>query len=386
MKKYIYALLRRIAWFFVLISHFIMRIFPVRNNKIFISNYYGKGYGDNAKYICEELLKSDKNYDIVWLVNDLSYSLPKAVRKVKNNTLKSIYELCTAGVWIDNCRKPLYVRKRKNQYYIQTWHADIGFKKIEKEAINSLSPSYIKAAKNDSKMIDVVISGNEWFTDLINKSFWYSGEIAKYGSPRRDIFYSVTDDEINDIKRKINIDSNVKIVLYAPTFRKVQSEKDLGVYDIAWEKVLEALESRFGGKWMGLIRLHPNISKLSRSLNYPKNVIDVTSYPDMQELLLASDVCITDYSSSVLEFAITKKAGFIFATDYEEYIKDRELTFDLKLLPFPFSNNNEELVDSILSFDKDKYLSEHKKFYGETLGMYDDGEASKKVVSLIESI
>ena len=98
----------------------ILWLFPIKRNKVVISNFLGKGYGDNCKYICEELLKNKGRYDIVWLLNDCSTPLPTEIRGVKIFTLKYLYELATAKVWIDNCRKPFTVKKRKGQYYIQT--------------------------------------------------------------------------------------------------------------------------------------------------------------------------------------------------------------------------------------------------------------------------
>lgn len=385
MKTYIFALLRRIIWFGMMLLHYAMRIFPLKKNKIFISNFCGKGYGDNAKYICEELFKKNK-YDIVWLVNDLKMDMPKEIRKVKRNTIKQVYELCTAGIWIDNCRKPIYVRKRKKQYYIQTWHGDIGNKKIEKDVVDSLSPEYVKAAQNDSKMINIIISGNEWFTNLVKRAFWYEGEIGTYGSPRRDIFYCISKEKTDEIRRKISVSTTDKIVLYAPTFRNEQVKNYQEIYGIDWDNVLNSLEIRFGGKWIGMIRLHPNISDMSSVLNYSERVIDVTSYPDMQELLLASDACITDYSSSLFEFAVTKKPGFIFAVDYEEYINDREAHFDYSELPFSLAKNNQELISNIVNFDKTDYEDKCNSFYNEIIGMRDDGKASQTVVSLIEAL
>ena len=104
-------------------------------------------------------------------------------------SIKWIYEVVTAKVWIDNSRKLRYVRKRKGQFYIQTWHGDIGMKKVEKDAIQSLPYEYVQAAKNDSKMADLFVAGNEWITQQYKNAFWYDGPVAKCGYPRRDILY-----------------------------------------------------------------------------------------------------------------------------------------------------------------------------------------------------
>ena len=149
MRNYIYTFI-----------YYLFRIFPIKNNKIVISSYYGKGYGDNGKYICQELLKSGRNLDIVWLSEE-KQEFPNQIRVAKYKSVKSIYEQVTAKVWIDNCRKRSYVRKRKKPYYIMTWHGGIGPKKVEKEAERQLPRHYIKAAQRDSKMANLFVAESQ---------------------------------------------------------------------------------------------------------------------------------------------------------------------------------------------------------------------------------
>lgn len=379
-KRLINALARRVIWFLFTMIIYSFRIFPIKKNKILFVNYYGKGYGDNAKYICEQLLVYRNRLDLVWAVQKKNENLPQGVRTVKYKSLHYYYELCTARVWVDNCRKPLYERKRKGQYYIQTWHADMGIKKAEGEAIDSLYPSYVKGAKNDSKMADLFICGNKWMIDVYRNAYWYSGKIYCCGYPRRDILYNITRAQCDEIKKAIGIKNSIKVLLYAPTFRKTL---DLNVYNLDWERILSSLSKKFGGNWIGMIRLHPNISKHNESLKLPECVYNVTEYPDMQELLAISDVCVTDYSSSILEFGVTGKPAFIYASDYEEYKKDRDVNFDLYEMPFPFAENNSELITNIMNFDSGEYAEAHYEFYDKKIGMFESGNASEKIANII---
>ena len=107
----------------------------IQNNKIVINNYYNKGYGDNAKYICEYLINNDliNQYDVVWICKKKYFlTILECIRKIEEGTIKSYYELTTSKIWIDNCRKKSYIKKRKGQVYIQLWHGGIGMKKVEK--------------------------------------------------------------------------------------------------------------------------------------------------------------------------------------------------------------------------------------------------------------
>ena len=381
MIRLIKALGRRILWACYAIIMIVFRVFPINDNKVVVVNYFGKGYGDNAKYILEKLHGIKKEIDLVWALQNMSDFLPKEVRPVKYMSLKYFYELSTSKVWVDNCRKQAYIQKRKGQYYIQTWHGDIGPKKIESEATHDLYPSYIRAAKHDSKMIDLFVSGNEWFTSRLKTAFWYDGQVTKCGYPRRDILNQCNKTQHLAIKKRLSISADEKIVLYAPTFRS--GPIDLSVYEVNWERVLSCLETKFGGKWRVLIRLHPNISKLSSKLRLHSKAMDVTNYPDMQELLAISDICISDYSSVVFEFATTGKLGIIYAKDYCEYKKNRDVWFELDKLFFPFAQSEEELINRISNYNPENYQLELSAFMMDRVGLYEDGHASEFIAKII---
>lgn len=367
------------------ILFYIFGVLPIKKNKIVCSNFNGRGYGDSPKYICNELFKRKRNYDIVWVIGSDDLQLPIGIRTVRYGSLKFIYEMSTAKVWIDNCRKPYYVKKRHNQYYIQTWHGDMGIKKAEGDA-NNLDKKYEKKARRDSQHADLFITGTEWAAKRYQEAHFYKGEVAKCGLPRRDILYSEDQELRKSIKRRLNISEDEKILIYAPTFRDTMNKSVLKCYELDWEKILKTLSSRFGGKWRGLIRLHPNIINAATKLTFPETVIDVTNYPDMQELLFVSDCCISDYSSSLLEFAITGKVGFIFATDYKEYKNIRDVHFSLDFTPFPISENNDEMIHNIACFDRNEYNIKLHRFYGDYFGVLDAKNASEYVVDVLEKI
>ena len=183
---------------------FIFGFFSIDNKKILFSNFNGKGYGENPRAVCDELLKRKTNLKLYWIVDDINdKSIPKSVIKIKNNSIKYYYHLRTSKVWINNVRFRSSITKRDNQFYIQLWHGPIGLKKIEKDSEENLNKYYIKAAKNDSKYIDLMISNSKHFTDLANNSFWYKGRVEKFGTPKNDeIVNTKNHNEIIDIIRK----------------------------------------------------------------------------------------------------------------------------------------------------------------------------------------
>lgn len=363
---------------------YLFRIFKIKNNKIACTNFSGKGYGDNTKYVVQELLKHKDKYDIVWFVSDKNkYIIPSEIRVVKLYSLKWFYELATAKIWINNSRFPIFVKKRKNQYYIQTWHGGLGLKKIEKDAEETLSNYYKKSAKRDSKMIDLMISNSDYRTNLFKKSFWYNGKILDVGSPRNDIFFSKEEyNKLNEfIREKYNIGSNKKIVLYAPTYRK---NTEFNYYSIDYDNLINQLYKRYNEEYVFLIKLHPKFSNKVTELKSDK-IIDVTNYPDVDELLLITDILISDYSSVFFDFLYTNKPVYLYAPDYKEYLDERGMNFVYSDLPFSISYSNEELINKIILDDSSNYNDKLKEFIMK-MGIKDKGVASKSVVNVIDTI
>lgn len=353
---------------------------PIKKKKILVSSYYGRGYGDNLKYIVEEFLSRNiKKLQIVWVVKNKeeARSLPLGVKSCLVYSMKYYYHLSTSKIWIDNCRKAFYYKK-KNQYYVQTWHG-FALKRIEKDVEHNLSSVYVERAKKDSKAIDVIISCSAFMERIYKNSFWYNGEVVNLGAPRNDIIINKDANIIKKVKLYYSIKEKQKIVLYAPTFRKEQS---LSVYSLDFDKLLDCCNRKFGGDFIVLVRLHPNIATLASNIQYGQKIKNATFYPDMQELLLATDVLISDYSSLMFDYALSLKPVFMFATDIDIYKNDRDFYFNLCDLPFNVSVNNEELEHNIMSFNIENYKLNLMNFY-EDVGMIIDGQASKKVVDLI---
>lgn len=366
------------------IYNFIAPLNRINTNKIVFVNYYGSGFGDNPKAIAEYIIKNNLHYELVWLLDknkDDGSDLPKEIRIVKYCSLRSLYELSSAKIWIDNCRKQYFPKKKKGQIYIQTWHGSLALKKIEADA-PFLPQQYVKMAKNDSKNIDVILNSYDFMTNIFKNSFWYSGEVLNIGTPRADAFFN--DEKIFQNKKKVfnfyKLEDDVNILMYAPTFRQ---SHNLDIYKLDYPQLENILVNKFGGKWRIIVRLHPNILHLADELQLPNTVLNVTNYKDMQELLCASDVVITDYSSLMFDFYIMNRPVFLFCTDLEEYTsKDRELYFDIRELPFDLAEDNETLCKKINSFNYDNYLKDIQNFK-DSVGFCEHGTASRSLFDWI---
>lgn len=369
------------------------RVLPIKKNKIIVDNFGGKGFSDNPRYIVEALHKeSEKKLDIVWVVGEKDWNtyFPSYVRKVSTDRhgffslLHYWLEYATSRVWIDNIKNFSKPYKRKGQFYLQTWHGAIALKKIEKAAIETLTPEYINSSKNDSKQIDLIISNSQWFNDDVHKNFWYEGRITITGTPRNDVFF----EDPSPIKKKVrsfyHIADDVEFILYAPTFRgHLSLENQLSLYEFDEQKIIDAFSNKFHKKFIILKRLHPNISKLV-TMEESEIIKDGSRYTNMQDLLISCFALITDFSSSIFDLMLINDRIFLFTKDYENYIeKERGLNFDIKNdLPFPFAETENELVSYIESFDEERAKTSIDDFKAK-LQIKEDGHASDRVAKII---
>lgn len=362
-------------------------VFPIQNNKVIFNSFGGSGFGENPKYIALALLQETKELDLVWICKDVNVRLPKGIRVVKNHSIRAAYEMSTAKVWVNNTRHSFKTLKRKKQFYVQTWHGSMDVKKVEGQVVDKLGADYVKDAQHDGKITDLMISNGTYNSDRYHKWYWYDGPVLESGLPRMDVVINRPSNIVEKVYNYFNLEKTKKIVLYAPTFRDLTVHKNdpLWQYRFDYKKILNALRQKFDGEFQLLVRLHPNISNQSSSLNLG-DAMDATSYDDMQELLAASEVLITDYSSCMFDFILAQKPVFLLAKDYLDYINvERGLNFELKELPPSFSENEKELMSNIEHFNLDKYQLSCKKMM-EKLGIFETGHASEEVAKKILQI
>ena len=354
--------------------------------KIVFVNFMGRGYGCNPKYIAEEILRRNLPWDLVWLVKNPAEPMPEKIRKIVYDSVDSVYELATAKVIISNTKNLLpFPRKKDGQFFVMTWHGGTGFKHIEKDAEETLSPRYLTESKANSAITDLMMVCSHEQLDEFRRAFWYTGEILNVGLPRNDIFFRRDDELVARVRKNLNVPPENKIAMYAPTFR--DDKNSAAVYKFDAKKFLDALQKKFGGEWTLLIRFHPNIANTDfakKSFDGGK-IVNATNYPDMQELIAVSDVLVSDYSSVIYDFTILRKPVFIFAKDFNAYTKERgfkQLYFDL---PYKICRTEEELFNCVETFDGAEVESAMKKFL-DKVKPSDNGHASEIVVDKIKAV
>lgn len=346
-------------------------------------------YAGHGKTITEQLLKMRRDVEIVWVLDDLTADTPKRVRKVWSGGLQYHEEMASAGCWLIGSNILLTDIKKPGQIYIHMKHwasvtlKTFGFDFYEFRGITS----GLEVTKHDCESIDYLIVGSKFDEDVCRRGYRYCGPVFYAGSPRSDILFEP--DKYKDrICTEYQIESDRKLLLYAPTFRGGTGKEYIfdnysGIPD--FRRIKETLESR-GDKWIILLRFHPSVTQNNRGIAEDDFVIDASGYEDGEELVAACDMLISDYSSIMFEPAFVHKPVFLYAPDKTEYINhERKLLIDYDDLPFAVAENDEELCRMIKGFDQGAYDNRIDTFF-EKHGVHEDGHASERAAKFISDL
>ena len=349
-------------------------LFPLKKKKVFFKAYHGLRYACNPRFISEKLHEMAPDYEIVWSFKDSSKidDFPGYARMVKSGGLRECIEMFTSKVCIFNAGI-IIPCKRKGQFFLDTWHGDRAFKKVDESADgkNTLADAY--------RIMDVVLSGSDYADNVYHDAMKFSGEILHCGTPRNDVFFGDSSARLQNVRKKLNIAADC-VLTFAPTFRGICN----GVAELNFSNLLDKLETKTGKTWNVLVRQHYKV-KVSDGWNKDCRIINASRYPEMQDILLASDIVISDYSSLVGDFVLLNRPVFLYVPDLEEYKAGRGLYFDIEKSPFWYARTETELFEKIINVDENlvkKNCRDILDFYGHVC---ENGNASEQVCRWILS-
>lgn len=352
------------------------------DNKLFVMTFDNK-YSCNAKYIVDEIIRQKFPIDIVWVGDNStmeSGDFPPQVRVVKRRSREMYKEQSTAKIWLDNAFSCLWydIPKKKGQIYINTWHGSMGIKKLQGNA------EWMTYAGKCDKETDYVVANSTFEEDVYRTTFWPSTPVLKCGHARNDILFEK--EKFSDIRKEVSqyfgVDENKKFVLYAPTFRDTE---DTSCYNVDYKALKDALEKKYGGDWIVLVRMHYKNRTGEAAFEEQDWLKDAGEYPDMQKLIATADFGITDYSSWAYDYVLTRRPMLLYAPDVEQYLSGRGLYYPLCETPFPIARDNNELQGAIESFDAAQYDVNIDEFL-RARGCYEQGTAAKQIAEKIKEL
>lgn len=357
---------------------------PIRENRAVFDNFGGRGFGDNPKYIAQVLHRLAPEMEIIWLEDNLKeYTYPEYITPVKVDSLRALRMRGTAKVWVDNVRHLHPVKKKMGQVYLQTWHGPFALKRVEKDAEDKLGQDYIRQAMYDGAITDGILADSKLQELQFRRAFWLGPEtrILPYGLPRNDDLVNRAADEagLKHLREKLGLDGTCCYILYAPTFRDDHSTEG---YALDFEGIAAAFAAVMGKPCRILVRLHPAAAYQKKEIRFTDRVLDGSEYPDMQDLALCCDGVISDYSSSIFDFAMLHKPAFICALDLEQYEKTRGLLEEFYTLPFPVARTNAALIEAIRQYREEDYADRVDAFFRK-YPFYDRGDAAERAAGWI---
>ncbi|QHS23522.1 CDP-glycerol:glycerophosphate glycerophosphotransferase [Virgibacillus sp. MSP4-1] len=375
--------------------HFILFLYrniflkiPIKENHIIFESFLGKNYSDNPKAIYKYLLQYNKeDYKFIWIYADNKLKIPGNPKQVRRFSLKYYYYMAISKYWILNTRASKHIIKRKETVYLQTWHGT-PLKKLGMDIEQVQMPGtdtgrYKKNFTDEANRWDYLISPNPYSSEIFRRAFLFKGTMLEYGYPRNDILYHENkEDKARAIKKRLNIPVDKKVILYAPTWRDNQFYEK-GKYRFELDLDLDKMRRAISDEYVIVLRLHYVVASQLDVSPYEGFAYDLSSYDDIAELYIISDLLITDYSSVFFDYANLKRPILFYTYDLDDYRDNiRGLYFDIESgVPGPLLKTTDQVIDAIKDINKieEQYAGKYNVFY-KKFCTWEDNRASEKVV------
>ncbi|MEV7967066.1 CDP-glycerol glycerophosphotransferase family protein [Sphaerisporangium sp. NPDC088356] len=380
----------------------------LRDATVYVS-FDGRSYSDSARAIYEERLRRGDDREHIWVVKDGAFVPPDSAALglgpgitptvVREGSREHYTVLARSSHIITNTLLPQWFRAREDQICVQTWHGS-PLKRVggdQRHMSREPRPAAWFRQAAEVANWDLLVTQSPWASEVLRRAFGYGGEIVESGYPRNDVLAHDRSDLAAAVRRSLGVPLGKRVVLYAPTWRDHDRRSS--------SLRLDLTEARrvLGRDHVLLVRGHmmqappavpglvvPGPASLVRpgpmSREYPF-ALDVTTYPDMADLLLIADVLITDYSSVMFDFAVTRRPMVFFGYDLERYRNTRGLYLDLRTqAPGPLLSEGSDVIEAVRLIDalSGDYADRYDSFV-RTYAPRDDGKATARLVDHIFS-
>jgi CDP-glycerol glycerophosphotransferase len=346
-----------------------------------VHNSFSGRYSDNPRALYEALRTGAHPSHHVWLVDPRhAHGFPAGIDAVEFGSRRCIEELESADVVVSNTHIELDWTKSPGAVYLQTWHGT-PLKHIHFDSLWA-PPGRVAYLTEDVRRWDYLVSPNRASTELLRRAFGFTGEIIETGYPRNDVLTSLQADAIRArTRRRLGIPDGATVVLYTPTWRDDILDAQ-GRQDFSLHLDLEEFTRRFGEDHYLLLRTHFLVSTELPPVDRA-GVRDVSAYPDINELYLAADVMVTDYSSTMFDFAVTGKPLLFFTYDlahYRDTLRGFYFDFDVHA-PGPLLHTSDDVMDALADLPavRSRYRRQYRHFRDRYCHL-EDGSATARVV------
>lgn len=350
---------------------------------VLFESFGGKQISDSVLAICNEVIRRNLGLRLYWTVTDMGMPVPEGTEPLLVNSAMWAEKLRGSRYLVNNNNFPASFRKSPGQVYLQTWHGT-PLKRIGNDIPRtSLSLLYRQLMNREARYWDYLLAQNDFAASALPTAFGFEGKVLNLGYPRNDALVGTSAAARRSaVRRTFGFEPYHYVVLYAPTWRDNLS--GASGYSRVEYLDFQRVRKTLGANARILLRGHHNTSKSAAGQHV--GVLDVTHHPDINDLLLAADLLVTDYSSVMFDYAVTGKPIVYLAPDLEEY-RDQTRGFYLDfegIAPGPICRSNDEVIDVLLHLEAttDAYAERHRAFVSQ-FAPKDDGRAAARVVDAV---
>lgn len=377
-----------------LLYRLVYRFIPCQKETILFISFHGRGYSDNPKALHEYISKHPKyqKYRCIFAIKnhrEKNLQIDNA-KIIEYFSIPYFFYLARSKYWIANCKLPKYVLKKPSQIYLQTWHGT-PLKKLAHDIVVPEGTTFYRSGMSIEEMrstydddvskYNYMISPSAFTTEVFQSAFKIERQrLIETGYPRNDILSNYQNSDLEAIKAKLNLPSNKKVILYAPTWR--DNSFNLKGYTFKLKVDFKKWQKALGKDYVVIFKPHYLIVNDFDLESVKDFVYFVDPKEDISSLYLIADILVTDYSSVFFDYAILKRPIYFYMYDLDSY-RDELRGFYLDIyqdLPGKVIENEDSLLEKISQseFDYNKL-----KLFNQRFNNHEDGNASKRVLDIL---
>lgn len=350
----------------------LLKRLPIKKNRVVLDSWKGGALRGNLLQIYKAILSHEPQIEVV-VIGEQPHLEHTPCKLVKSKSLRHLYYLATSKYWIVDTLYYEYLKPRKETNFIMVWHAAGNFKKFGMSSVQGNKQATKIYKKLGNYMTHLVVSSKAVVPLYAKELAMNEEKIIPLGLPRTDTMVLKQEGIKEKIYRKYQIDPGKQLILYAPTFRG----EGITPYENALDSVI--FNEHFGEQYCLILKLHPN-QYISQEHALGMERMIVSQGDLLEDLMKASDMMITDYSSSIFEYAVLGYPMMFFAYDLDDYrSKSRGFYVDYeKFVPGPIAHNMQELVEQLKNYNDECYKESRVKI-ADYYQLY-DGACTKRFI------
>ncbi len=358
---------------------------PIDENLAVYCSYWGRGYTCNPAAIHAAARRLAPHIRSVFLVTEeAAERMPDGVEYAVLDTPRAWELLARAKYLVNNANFANAVVKRPGTVHLQTQHGTplkrMGIEQAEYPVVAAHSGSFGKLLTRVDRW-DYNLSSNRHSTEVWEREFPADYEMLEYGYPRNDVYQHATAADVARIRRELGVREDRTAILYAPTHRDYRTA-------FRAQLDLDAFLAAAGEEFVVLLRAHyfyeadTDAADTAPGARGERRIIDVTGHPSAEELCLAADALVTDYSSIMFDYANLDRPIVVYADDWDVYRETRGVTFDITAFPpGPIARTGSELAGVFRDGSwADGHAAGLRERFRERFCTFDDGRAAERVV------